>query len=383
MATTGTAVAISAFDQLTSHLKQWFYQPDIEALEITLAVAASHYVPGDPTWIFIVGPPATGKTSALIQAVKLAPKAYITGDLTPQTFLSAKRKKGGNEPSLLTRLENPIFLMKDFTTMISKRPDDRAMIVSQLREIYDGVFTKDTGESGRLYWQGKCTVIAACTPAIEREWAMLRDLGERFMTVRWHRESGVLSAKQTMIQRSKEAEISQKTANLGRDVLALLPHSRPELEEHMIDRICALAEIVALSRNRVIRDSHADRQIIDVPAAEGPNRIAKALASVCVNYAALFNRDVYASDIRLATRLAMNSIPSSRYRIISSIPCNTSISWGDLKSLVRMPASSLEWHIEELMALTILQTTIVGSDTKYEYTPEFRDLWSLAFPSTT
>jgi hypothetical protein len=364
-------------------LKHWFYQPDIEALEVTLAVAASHFQPSEPTWLFVVGPPATGKTSVNIQVLRTSPSAYLIGDLTPQTFLSGKRKKdGAPEPSLLQRLGNGILLMKDFTTMISKRPDDRAMIVSQLREIYDGTFTKDTGESGRLYWTGKMTVIAACTPAIEREWAILRDLGERFMTIRWDRENGMTSARRTLEQRMHESDIAARSSALGKQIMEALPKTRGTTSAHVRDRIVHLAEIVALSRNRVIRDSHGSREIIDIPPAEGPNRIAKALMSVAVNYGAVLHRDPLDEDVRLAVRMAMNSIPHTRYKLISNIPVDTSIDRSHLAKASKLPESSLSWQLDELEALSLLKRIAVGNTTSYEYSDELRDLWKGAFPSS-
>lgn len=380
-----TGVENAAFTSLCSHLKQWFYQPDIEALEIVLAVAASHYSDGDPTWLFIVGPPATGKTSGAIQALRYVPQVYLVGDLTPQTFLSGKAKRNGNsEPSLLMKLGSAILLVKDFTTLISKRPDDRAMIVSQLREIYDGTFTKDTGESGRIYWSGKMTVIAACTYAIERQWAILRDLGERFMTVRWMREPGVPSGRQAMRQCGHEVEIAAKTAKLGQEALERLNNkSRPALPGPLIDRILALGEIVALARNHVVRDSMGSRDIIDLSPAEGPSRIVKALRSVIVNYAAMFQRDPTQEDMRLAIRLATNSIPSRRFSILSSIPCDTEMEINDIIKLAQMPRMSLLWQLDELEALSLLVKVSSGDVTTYRYSKNLQELWEMAFPSLT
>lgn len=376
-------VALTAFAALTSHLKQWFYKPDIEALEITLAVAASHYAPGDPTWLFLVAPPATGKTSAGIQVLKTADKAYVVGDLTPNTFLSGKTKTGRGDISLLERRPNAIFLMKDFTTMISKRPDDRAMIASQLREVYDGAFNKDTGESGRLCWQGKVTVIAACTPAIERQWGLLRDLGERFMTVRWKRESGLHAGTKILRQRGHELDIGAKTSTLGKQLLDMLPKDRPDLPDHMYDRIIGMSELVARARGHVTRDNFGSRDIINIDECEGTSRILKALASLLVNYPALFGRECLDEDMRIATRLAMNSIPHARSRILSVMPPNAPIDFSHILMLTEMIPASLQWQLDELEALSILVRTTSGTTVSYALTSNMQEIWQQAFPSTT
>jgi hypothetical protein len=381
-ATTSTQLAV--FEELCLHLNRWFHHADIGALEVTLAVAASHYVKGDPTWLFVLGPPGTGKTSVNIKVLTRVQGAYPMGDLTTQTFLSGKKTDvGGGEHSLLKRLGSAILLMKDFTTILSKRAEDRAIIVSQLREIYDGSFNKDTGQVGRLMWSGKMTIIAACTPALERAWMVNRELGERFMTVRWNREDGVGSARASLKQRGHEEKIGDNIARLGKELLGELGPTRPELTEEAHCRIEGLAEIVAIARNQVDRAPYGERVIINVPAAEGPSRIAKALASVVVNYAALFLRDTVEDDMRLAVRLAMDSIPSNRYRILSKMPPDAPIEQADLVKLTLMAPTSLEYHLEELEALNLVERLIVGQTYSWQFSKMLKGLWSIAFPSTT
>lgn len=377
-----STVHATAFATLISHLKQWFHAPDIEALEIAFAIGASHMAEGDPIWLFVVGPPATGKTSAIIQALRGHPKGYIVGDLTPQTLLSAKKRKDGQENSLLNRLGNPVLLIKDFTTIISKRPDDRLALISQFREVYDGVFAKDTGENGRLIWTGKATVIAACTPAIERQWAILRDLGERFMTVRWSRESGLHSGRRTLTQCGHESGIGLTTAKLGKEIFGLLPKDRPALTFAMEERIIGLAELVALSRSHITRDTPS-REIISIDDAEGSARILKALRGTLVNYAALFNRECSGEDMRIAVRLAMDSIPHGRATVLTSIPCDAPMSFTDLQTTTKLPISTLQWHLDELEAIGLLVRIATALKVEYAYTNTLREVWRQSFPSTT
>jgi len=380
-----TLEAQARFDDLCNHLRKWFYNPDIEALRIVLAIAASQYYPGDPAWLFIIGPPATGKTSQSIQSVSTAPHVWPIGDLTPQTLLSGKRKqKNDGELSLLQKIGSGTLLIKDFTTLLSKRPEDRMIIVAQLREIYDGLFVKDTGETGRLRWEGKITIIAACTPALERQWAVLRDLGERFMTVRWGRDKGMASGPMSLRQRLHEKEIGIQTAALGKALLADLPPTRPTFPKAYEERLCALAEIVALARGHVVRDGVGDRPIIDVPDAEGTSRIIKSLAAAVEGHAALFHREVTKEDMKLAVRLATDSIPHKRFQVLSCIPLGASISLAHLHNMHKMAATSLEWHLAELVALNLLVEKKSGKGVDdVEFAPEFADIWAIAFPSTT
>src|SRR5207245_4799010 len=54
-----------------------------------------------------------------------------------------------------------------------------------------------------------------CTPALDRAWAIQRDLGERFLCVRWHRRDGPEVARRACAQRGHEKEITHVTKQLG------------------------------------------------------------------------------------------------------------------------------------------------------------------------
>lgn len=153
------------FAPLGAVLNRWFYRPDLQAIRIVMGTLKAHYLDiGDPAWLFVVAPPGSGKTTVSIMGAASLPHVSVLSDLTENTFLSGFY--GHQEPGLLERLGNTesegrahtttgdgIFLVKDFTTVLSMRRDRRAAILSQLREIHDGEFRRDFGtgvaESGR------------------------------------------------------------------------------------------------------------------------------------------------------------------------------------------------------------------------------------------
>ncbi len=368
------------FSTLTSYLLKEFHNPDIEALEIVLAACVAHYhLELDPVWLFVIGPSGSGKTAMTIQACMDLPHHILVGDVTPKTFLSAWSRKNDKDCSLLSRIgADGILLMKDFTTVISKRPEDRLMIAAQLREIYDGTFVKSTGMGTHQRWSGKITLVAASTPALEREWMLMRDLGERFMTVRWHREDGIKTARAAYRQNPQVGKFIQ---SLSSEYVNQALQSLPIIPESLLERIFALAELTAISRARVIRDSMNSREIIDVPEAESPTRIAKSMTSLVSAHAALNQRAVILEDIRIAIRLALDSIPHRRSQILSAIPLGAGVQFSDILHQIKRAKSSLKWNLDEMVAMDLLETREASGIVKYWFTSNLETIWKAAFPN--
>src|SRR5882724_8917303 len=203
----------TAWDQLSTHLRTHFNEPDLDALRAVLSVAHSHYDEGDPVWAFVIGASGSGKTSICINAISQWPKVLIMSDITPKAFLPGG-KDGYTVGILETMGKSGILAFKDFTTILSQRDDDRRVISSQLREIWDGSFSRNSG-ARRADWQGKVTVIAAVTPAIERSWSVGRELGERFMQIRWNSpRDSVKTARMAADQKGSETNIYGRTKRL-------------------------------------------------------------------------------------------------------------------------------------------------------------------------
>jgi hypothetical protein len=398
---TPVAAAIPVFSStdrlapLKAHLEANYHAPDLQAIEIVLCAVISHYyVQADPCWLFLEGRSRGGKTSCGINPLTSLPNVWMVGDLSPKTFLSGWKNsgKGKKSNSLLQQIgQNGILLFKDFTTLMSKRPEHRAEIVAQLRELHDGRLSKSTGMGEALDWSGKITVIAAVTQAIEREWALLRDLGERFLTVRYRSDikDDFVIAEAAQLQRGSEREIAKKLLSIVAEVVdhKTLPTKLIRAGGEFSRRLSNLAQVVAVTRARVVRDSIGARNIVDIPDHESPSGIVKSLAALVSARAALYRRDtIIEEDINLAAKVAMDSIPRVRAGILEWTPLKDSTCWGEFRRHTKQAPSSLKWHLDELLALDILHKTSVGAtddvdDADWAFTDSFREMWSRAFPN--
>lgn len=305
----------------------------------------------------------------------------MVGELTSKTFLSGYT--GTAHPSLLHQIGSGILAFKDFTTFASKRPEEQAEIAGQLREIYDGAFSKNTGKGIPITWKGKMTVIAAAVPALERAWATRRDLGERFLQVRINRKDGVQQSEYAQRQRGYEEHISSTMKKLALTFFQLSPpitNPPPRLSNGQMSRVAAMAELVAHCRGTVPRHPMTNA-IMDLPEIENSGRLSKAIASLISNHAALFRRTVVEEDdLNIGRRVALNTIPSKRMLVIDSVPISGSIGSDILTLNSTLPQSTISSVIADLESLGVVKVQhneVVAN--QISLTPQMVQLWKAAF----
>lgn len=370
------------FKTLTDHLQKWFHKPDITALEVALSAAAAHpVIKGDPIWLFVQGPSGSGKGEIIVNALrKMPPITKVLGSVNRNSLISFNRGVvGGELPSLpdVNGEKSGLFVFKDFTTMLSLREEERSEVISQLREVYDGGWTRSTG-SGSHIWKGKVTCIAACTPALEQAWALKRDLGERFLTVKWYRTGSIELAKAAGRQRGHETIIRDTTTELSRSfVEGARFRSLPDLPESIFEKVGNLAELVAVLRANVPRSGGGKREILGEPVPEEPGRIHKSLSGLAASHAALFQKEVDEDDFRIARRVALDSIPSNRFNIFRHFPDPLKGEWVNPQTWAKLAhsnPSTVTWNADEMAALGVLDTNEESEIKEYRVSEKFKDL---------
>lgn len=376
---------------LLAYLNEWFLLPPgaEEALKILFLASLAHSIPEcEPIWCMLVGVPGSGKTSIGIRCLSAFPGAYVMSGISENTLLSSfgSSKKARKEASLLHRLgPAPRILIKDFTTLLSKREHVRDEVFAQLRELHDGQLRSDRGNGESAEWVGKATVIAATTPAVERKWDAMRELGERFLIVRWPKgdplAAGRFSRKQNnlALPGSGAARIKAEQLRLTSALIATfqggLLASPPQPSYADGEVLDALAEVVALSRAQVIRDSHGKRGVIEVCAHESPTRISAALQGI-VSCAALLHEsdEVGPAELALARRIALDTIPARRARILSHVPHNGAIPRDALAAAAGVSKSTMMWQFVEMRHLGILEARETSLASSIALTDSFRRL---------
>lgn len=372
--------ALERFTALKDHLEHWYFQPDLQSLLITLSVGVSHFVPDtDPVWLFVMGPSGGGKSKVNIHSASALPKTHSVSDLTENSILSGYhvnvKKKTASIGLLVDVGPSGIVLMKDFTTILSKRDDERKKIIAAFREIHDGHYHRVLGNVGRIGWSGKVTIIAATTQSLEGCWAVLRDMGERFIQVRTLRVDGVEVAKKAAEQIGKEKAITDKTFRLAKqfvDFASLDFNSNGFKWTEQFSEIKYLAEYVAHCRASTHHVNNRE-EAIKVGETEAPSRLMKAFGQIAHAHAMLFRRSIGDEEMSAVRRVALDSIQTPRARILSLIPDDADISRPDVARLTGLANSTVGWVASELLALGVIKVDSQYED-RYSFTVDFQEL---------
>ncbi len=363
-----------AFEDFETVIGRWFYKPDYQAMRIVLGTLQAHYLQaGDPTWLFIVAPPGSGKTTISIMTAATLPEIVPLSDFTENTFLSGLY--GVRQPGMLERLGEPtkngptlttqgdaIFLVKDFTTVLTMRREKRGVILAQLREIHDGQFKRDFGTGESKIWRGRVSIVAAVTPALDRHYSIFSTLGERFLQVRSHRPDSSEAGKWAIRQQGHEGEIRAQCQATLSGLFSGLPRTMPILSSEFESRIVALAELTAIARTHVYRNPFGKREIEYVPEPEANTRISKGLAAIAKGIASLNRRDeVGSGDIRDALRVGLDCIPDYRRRLLEAAIR------GQASESVVIPRTVRDREVEDLKELGLLEPGGVNDPVTIKY----------------
>lgn len=175
-----TCLSCSSYTKLTTAWRKALRWTDglDHALAVMLASIASVKILGDPLWIKVVSPAASGK-STLAEAVSVA-KKYVTAKSTIRGFHSGFKEDGseGEDNSLLSQLFDKTLIIKDGDTLLQS--PNLSQILSEARDIYDGTSrTSYRNKMSKDYEGIRLTIILCGTSSLRA--LDSSELGERFL----------------------------------------------------------------------------------------------------------------------------------------------------------------------------------------------------------
>ena len=178
-----------SIDEAIELFERWLILKDRTPLYAVFGAVAANLLPGDPVWLGLIAPPSSAKTEILNSLSKL-PDVVQVSSLSPASFLSSTSKKDQDKEAtggLLAQIgEFGIIVLKDFTTMLSLRPEARQEVFAVLREVFDGRYTRHVGTDGgrALAWNGKVGLVFASTETFDRHHSVNSAMGDRYLLCR-------------------------------------------------------------------------------------------------------------------------------------------------------------------------------------------------------
>jgi hypothetical protein len=381
---TGEAVAIlskkaTSIDDVIRTFQKWLHMPDTGPLVTMLAAVAANHMKGDPLWMFLVGPPASGKTEILDSLLGL-PNMHPAATLTEASLLSGvpgRERAQDSSGGLLRAIgQFGIIVCKDFTSVLSMNREQRASLLAALREIYDGAWTRHVGTDGgrTLSWHGKVAVVGGVTPVIDAHHGVMSAMGERFLQFRLPDVNPKEQARSALRHQGKEHTMRQELRHAVSRLFADLRMSHFALDADAEERLAALATLVARCRSAVERDSY-HREIDLVPGSERPARLVLALARL---YSGM--RSIGVCDGQcwpLLCRVGMDCIPSIRRSALDRLRRSGRISTPDVATAIGYPTTTVRRALEDLTAHGILEREKCGSVDIWELSVDARE-WLVA-----
>jgi hypothetical protein len=358
----GSSVTLAAVHET---FRRGLHIPDPLILDVPIAAAVANLLDIDPVFLLLVAAGSRGKTE-IIGALSGVPEVYPLSSLTKATLLSGHKdpKRPWNHSLLnkLTTTGKRIITFKDFGTILTMHREDRAAVLAQLREVYDGAMVKATGLGEELSWEGHLGFVAGCTPAIDQYYGVIAILGERFVYLRSASDDARMTTGRMALRNRDEAK-AQREAN--QDILTEfvggldLTGTLPDFSTEGRDRIVDLADYVTKARTDVARDGYGAREIIALPEYEGLARFAKAIASI--GQALMVMGYEEPTTLEVLARLSRDSAPPLRVAVLEWLAEQGGVvKTSDLATALDLPTTTASRLLEDLTALKLVGRTKGG-----------------------
>jgi len=364
-------------DEVIEVFERWLILKDPTPLYAVLGTVAANLLPGDPVWLGLIAPPSSAKTE-ILNSLSGVPKVVRVSTLTAASFLSGTSKKEKDEESSggLLKQIGPfgIIVIKDFTSILSMRPEANAEVLAALREVYDGRYARHVATDGgkAMTWEGKVGLIFASTEAFDTHHSVISAMGDRYLLCRIAPVEGQF---ERALEHAGEAteRMRQELSEVVKRLFAVRRTEPRPISLEETGRVSRICSVVVRLRAAVPRHRYTT-EIEGVHGAEGTARLGLSLERLLAGLDTLgVDRDV---ALNVVETVAMDSTPPIRrraYEYLRRIGVAAEIA--DIADNVGIPEKTLRRHLEDLVAQGLVNHIPAGKRGELGYEEGKADLW--------
>lgn len=300
-------------EDVYSVFKKYLHIEEDYAIDAPFCALLGNFASGEPDIIGIVGASGSYKTEMLRTFGESENQfIYPISSLTEHTFVSGLRMNQDTVPLLRKRA----VIIKDLTTLLSKKEDIRAGIFADFRELTDGYIKKEFGSGVKKeYHDIHSSIIFASTPAIERYYSMYSNLGARMLFVR-PRGDPVMARLKAQDNRYILEVMREELHRVAMKFISGMTHlfetlDPPTIPDVLKQTIGEWCDFLAIARTSIHHDYKGEMDEIPVP--EFPTRLFNTIMKLTQIHAIMHERDTLNDDDRsFARRIVSDNIPRDR-----------------------------------------------------------------------
>ena len=276
----------------------------------------------EPIWVYIIGPPGSGKTESILP-YQDCPFVEFVSTMTENTLASGFRDDDGGDPSILPKLNGKVMIVPDVSPIINDTPMKVMKIWGDLRDAYDGNFTKATGSTGLTTYHSRFGVIMCATGTIDSFVEKHQQLGERFLSFRTQRVPLGLHARKALAKRVHDSmdEKQQWRAHLTNVVETQMEVAKQFVIDHP-----GLPRVALKFKEDVFMIANYLSMLRTAPVAENaespelPSRIVQQLITIGHAHAMMDGRMEWnESEMEVIRRIGVDTFPIAKRRLVQAM----------------------------------------------------------------
>lgn len=353
-------------------MDRWLYIEDREQVEVIMAVALASQFPGDPVWMFAVGPSGSAKTE-ILRSLSTSERIYTVDTVTPRSFISGFAGKASGTVDLLPKLDGKLLVIKDFSQLLETGTQkQKETVFSVLRSAYDGYYEAVYGSGvGKKSYYSTFGIIAGVTEVIDYFSKVHAMLGERFIKVRT-RYDRLKSLRAAFKHSGREKQMREEIANVVRISLDFYSNlsAEPRLTDATANKLLYLADCVSILRTPVPRDYK--HEVSYLLSSEVATRLGKQFLRLaqCLHRMGCWNYNHL-------VRVAQDSVFPERLKIVQFLKGGEA-TLSEIAQGTRLPRHLVKISAEDLYLLKACDRRLNNDTYYYSLDSSFYDSMSEA-----